>query len=153
MKFAPLSYVWSTVTIWHLIVFGVLLAVVAWPASTERSGTRRLAPRVSYAAVVLFFLYVIGAIVLGQAFGDKFSFSQLWPTSIVMGFLSSLIFVSSVMIAEEGRLGWGMAAATSVVLTAFNGLALCLVFFLLPRMVGWFGVVELPIFSWAVSLP
>ena len=149
-RFEPLAYVWSTLTIWHLVLPVIVLGLQA--LSKGRSW-REVMQRVTVVLCIFCWLYVLGAIILGQVFGDRFSFAQVWPTSALMGVLASLGIVGWMVDPHPPRMPLGRVTLAFAFYALFLGLAVSLFLYLMPRMVGWFGIVDMPRLSWAVQLP
>lgn len=81
-QFVPLRYVLGTLTIWH----GVALLAIMAPNLYAHVSSAAAQPRLETSLPGLFLLgfavvwmYCLAALVLGQLFGDKFPFAQVWP--------------------------------------------------------------------------
>jgi hypothetical protein len=143
MEFAPLAYLWGTLTVWHLAVwlaFPVLVGVVL----PLRAGKPVLWKVLSLFLILLAIGYGIFALIFGQVFGDKYSWSQLWPSGALLG-------------GSFGALLFSDRSATRPP-TAFVlfGVAMAAVFYtfciwLFPRILG-FGLIDFPKYAWAVHL-
>ncbi len=143
MDFAPLAYVWGTLTVWQMVIwiaFPLLMGVVL----PMRAGTPVLWKVLPLYLIILAIAYGIFALIFGQVFGDKYSWSQLWPSGAVLG-------------GSFGALLFADRSATRPP-TAFVlfGVVLAAVFYtfciwLFPRILG-FGLIDVPKFAWGVQL-
>ena len=143
MDFAPLTYVWGTLTVWHMaiwIAFPLLMGVVL----PLRAGKPVLWKVLPLFLILLAIVYGIFALIFGQIFGDKYSWSQLWSSGAVLGgSFGALLFVDR------------SATRPPTVFVLF-GVAVAAVFYtfciwLFPRIIG-FGLIDIPKFSWGVQL-
>jgi hypothetical protein len=94
--------------------------------------------------ILLAIAYGVFALIFGQTFGDKYSWSQLWPSGVVLG-------------GSFGALLFADRSATRPP-TAFVlfGVAVAALFYtfciwLFPRIIG-FGLIDFPQLSWGVHL-
>ena len=143
MEFAPLAYLWGTLTVWHVaiwIAFPLLMGVVLQLLADEPVLWKAL----PLYLIILAIVYGIFALIFGQIFGDKYSWSQLWPSGALLGgSFGALLFVD--------RSAKGLPTALGLF-----GVAMAAVFFpfciwLFPRTVG-FGLIDFPRYAWAVHL-
>ncbi|MEY4838807.1 MAG: hypothetical protein RLZZ475_2666 [Pseudomonadota bacterium] len=148
MEFAPLAYLWGTLTVWHMAIWivlpllmGVVLSLcvgqpVLWKTLLWKTLPLHLA--------VLAIAYGIFALIFGQVFGDKYSWSQLWPSGTVLGgSFGALVFFERS--ANRPPTAFGLI-----------GVAMAAVFYtfciwLFPRILG-FGLIDFPRYAWAVHL-
>lgn len=93
---------------------------------------------------------MIGALVFGQVFGDKYSFNQVWPTSLVLGILVAAFFMLWVHFTGSSPPQIGFEVFAFLFFAAFLGIAFNLFLYVMPRLVG-LGLIDLPRFSWAVT--
>lgn len=157
MEFAPLRYVIGTLTIWHGVALLAIMSPNAYAYVTSTAAKPALEsslPGLFLFSFMVVWMYFLGALVLGQMFGDKFPFAQVWPSALALGFSMSVVFVACAL-AIDGKALTGELVLFSVFAIAFFtlGLALfaCTAIFLMPRAVG-FGLVDFPKLSWGVQL-
>jgi hypothetical protein len=157
MDFAPLRYALGTITIWHGVALLAIMSPAAYAYFTGNSGKTTL--ETSFPGLVLFtfavvWMYCLAALVLGQLFGDKFLFAQVWPSALALGFSMAVVFMVCVL-AMDGKALTGELALFSIFGIAFFtlGLALfaCIVVYVMPRAVGY-GFIDFPKLSWGVHL-
>jgi len=101
-------------------------------------------------------LYCMVAIIIGQLFGDRFAWSQLWPSGLANDALFSTFILPVLVPAiwnERGqRLELIMLGILGIPLgTAFFGLLFSGVWWLFPRIIG-FGFIDFPKHAWAVQV-
>ncbi len=144
MEFAPLAYVWGTLTLWHLAVWLTIPALVGIILPL-RDGRPILWAWLPLSMSLLAVMYGIIILAFGQVFGEKFPLATLWPTSALLGGLFvGLSFFSS---DSASRPPLGLALVSSLIGPAFFTFAL----WLLPRMAG-LGLIDFPKLSWGVQL-
>lgn len=154
MDFAPLRWVTGTLTIWHFVVWAAFFVLCVWPAA--QSSNAMPWPLRLWAAVIMLPLFYcwIGPI-MGQIFGEKFDWSQLWPTGLAIGALLSTFYVVGLSGAAWSEKSVTLAlVAVPVWLFAamFFGLFISATSWLMPRIVD-IGPLEMPTASWGVKLP
>lgn len=153
IDFAPLKWVVATLTVWHLGIWASLAAFLGWSAWRRAqldTGSQALV-EFAFGQLSLIFVYVLGALILGQIFGDKFKFSQVWPTSMVLGVILAAGFVLYVQFMDRGAPQVAFKLFAFLFFSIFLGLGLNLFLYALPRSVGW-GLFEIPTASWGVKL-
>ena len=157
MEFAPLRYAWNAITIWHFVALAAFMAPTTWSYVSGRAPESSVTSEFGgllFFAFMICWMYFLIAPVMGQIFGDKFSFSAVWPSSIVLGVAMSAAFVTfgfsrgTEVFTTELQ---GFALIAFVFFSVFLGLALNLFLWLAPRMVGY-GVVDFPKLSWGVQV-
>lgn len=155
MSFEPIEWVLSTLTPWHfaawLAFFG--LSVPAMPKNKE---PMPIYLRIWAGIVLLPIAYCMVGLVVGQLFGDKYSWARLWPSSFALATIVSTFFVVHLVPAiwlGRGRRGelltLGFIAVSAAVV--FFGLFFASAWWALPRMAG-FGLIDFPKLSWGVQL-
>lgn len=153
MYFEPIRYVWSTISFWHVAIWLGLSVINGWGIISLGSAYGDgLLPwiHVSLGTLSLVWGYMLLAIIVGQIFGEKFTFSEVWPTSAVLGLLLAAGFVSFVLTTSSNRLELSSSVFVFVVFAVFLGLTLNLFLYVMPRMVG-LGIIELPKMPWGVG--
>lgn len=146
---APLAYALGLVGPMH---FGVwLLVPIALGVSIQDGSVDINLSQISVMLVLLALGYLLFMPMIGQIFGDHYSFAQVWPASAILGVLISAAFVGFVAISDP-KAGLGFAFVAFAVFSVFLGLALNLFLWLMPRMVRLFAMIDLPKYSWGVSL-
>jgi hypothetical protein len=157
MEFVPLRYVIGTLTIWHGVALLAIMAPSFYGHITSAAAKPTL--ETSLPGVFLFsfgvvWMYCLAALVLGQLFGDKFPFAQVWPSALALGFSMAVVFVACSLAIDGKALTVELALFSVFGVTLFTlGLALfaCIVIFLMPRAVG-FGLIDFPKLAWGVQL-
>ncbi|QYJ07716.1 hypothetical protein [Qipengyuania flava] len=144
MELLPLKYALETLTFWHLLIWLVLTAAMMFAAAKE-SVPKRIVTSANAALLLIVFYFWIAPIV-GQLFGDKFSWAQVWPSGFVLGAVFSL--AAAVHFFKRS-----IRASVVIVLIGipFYGLGMSAAYWAVPRFAG-FGLVELPKMPWGVSL-
>ena len=152
-EFAPLTWVTGTLTIWHFVAWAAFFALCIWPP--EDPSKRMPWPlRLWGGVVILPVIYCWMGPVVGQIFGDKFDWAQLWPTGFALsGTFSTLALVFGLSAA------WSEKSA-GVALFFFLGATLVtLIFGLFFAGTAWAvpraadsGLIELPKATWGVKL-
>ena len=157
MEFAPLRYVLGTITIWHGVALLAIMSPSAYAYITSTAAKPALEtslPGLFLFSFMVVWMYCLAALVLGQLFGDKFPFAQVWPSALALGFSMAVVFVAC-SLAFDGKALTLELALFSVFGIAFFTLGLtlfaCIAIFLMPRAVG-FGLVDWPKASWGVHL-
>lgn len=150
MSFDPLTYAWRSITLVHAAIFAALVLVPVVMPRANQPDTVDF-PGFPLNAVMILAAYFLFAPIVGQVFGDKFSFSQVWPSSAVLGMIFAGILVGAAGVVE-GRSGpIGFLVFAFVAGSVFLGLAFNLFLYVFPRMVGW-GIVQIPKAPWGVVL-
>ncbi len=143
MDFAPLVYLWDTLTVWHVAIWIALplLMGVGLQLLADEPVLWKVLPLY---LIILAITYGIFALIFGQVFGDKYSWSQLWPSGALLGgSFGALIFVDRSTTRPPTAFdffGWAMAALF---------FPFCI--WLFPRILG-FGLIDFPKLSWGVQL-
>jgi len=144
MEFAPLSYLWGTLTVWHLTAW-LALAVLLGVLLPLRHGGSVIWLSLPLFLIMFAIFYGIFALLFGQIFGDKYSWSQLWPSGALLGgSFGAFVFVAN---GSSQRLPFAFA----LVGVAFAGAFYTFCLWLFPRIVG-FGLIDFPKLSWGVQL-
>ncbi len=144
MEFAPLAYVWGTLTVWHVAVW-LAFAILQGVVLPLRYGGSVNWFSLPFFLIMLAIFYGIFALMFGQLFGDKYSWSQLWPSGVLLGgSFGALVFART-----RSSIRPPVAFALLGVVLAAAFYTFCL--WLLPRIVG-FGLIDWPKFSWGVQL-
>ena len=143
MELAPLAYVWSTLTEWHVaiwIAFPLLMGAVL----PLRAGKPVLWKVLPLYLIILAIAYGVFALIFGQIFGDKYSWSQLWPSGALLGgSFGALLF------ADRSASRPPIAFVLLGVTVAAGFYTFCIWFF--PRFIG-LGLIDFPEASWGVHL-
>ncbi len=147
MEFAPLGYLWRSLTVWHLLIWiGVTLALFFFLRRKENQS-----PPLSWiplAAASLALLFAIFALIIGQIFGANYSAMQIWPSGMVIGGLFAMLAFLQSRISDQAKdLPIWLMIAGVVIAGNFN--AFCI--WLFPRIMG-FGLIDFPRLSWGVQL-
>lgn len=150
MSFEPLVYAFRSITLVHAVIFVALVMLPAFVPSKYRAGNNDFAS-FPFNAVMILAGYFLFAPVVGQIFGDKFAFAQVWPSSAVLGMIFAAILVAVAYLNESRSSSVGFLVFAFLVGSLFLGLALNLFLYFFPRAVGW-GVVEVPKAPWGVAL-
>ena len=154
MDFAPLRWVTGTVTIWHLIAWVAFFVICIWPVS-DPSKAMPWHLRLWSAVVILPVMYCWMGPIVGQIFGDKFVWSQLWPSGLAIAAVFSMFFLVALGGAawDERSLALALLAIPMWLFASmFFGLFFAATSWVMPRVVDA-GLVELPKPSWGVKLP
>ncbi len=154
-RFSPLEWVASTITAWHLAAWAVFFVLSVW--LTPRGKKAMPKPlRIWGGIIMLPLVYCMGALVIGQLFGDRFSWSQIWPSGLMTGVVVSTFFVVEIVPAVWRGAGRRMELSVLGIVavplvTVFFGLFFSVVWWVFPRIIG-FGLFDLPKQSWGVQL-
>ena len=148
MEFAPLSYLWDSLTVWHVCIW-IGLTITFEMAVRKRSISKGSFERTCFTALLLAISYGLFALLLGQLFGDTYPAAQLWPSGLVLGGLFTASAFLGDRFSEQPKNFPTWAAVISVIIGA-NFYAFGL--WLLPRVVG-FGLIDVPKLAWGVQLP
>ena len=157
MEFAPLRYAWNTVTIWHFVALAAFMAPATWSYLSGRASVTSVTSEFGgllFFTFMICWMYFLMAPIIGQIFGDKFSFSAVWPSSIVLGVAMSAAFVTFSFSRDTEAFTTellGFALLAFAFFSVFLGVALNAFLWLAPRMVGY-GVVNFPKLSWGVQV-
>ncbi|WP_298309090.1 hypothetical protein [uncultured Erythrobacter sp.] len=147
MEFAPLNYLWDSLTIWHLAIW-IGFMITFEMAVRQKSKLRVSFARIFLTALLLAIIYGLFALLFGQLFGDKYTAAELWPSGMVLGgLLTSIGFFGDLF--SEQRNGFPTWFAVLGIVIGANFCAFGL--WLLPRIVG-LGLIDFPRFSWGVQL-
>lgn len=150
MSFEPLLYAWRSITLVHILL---LSAIVILPELFPAAGRADPNPTMRFAinAILLTAAYFLFAPMVGQIFGDKYSFAQVWPSSAALGMVFTGILFATAYSTEPQSSPIGFLIVGFLALSLFLGLALNLFLYVAPRAVGW-GIVEWPKAPWGVEL-
>jgi len=152
---APIRYAIGTITIWHGVA---LLSIMAASAYAQISGaggkSAALAsfPGLALTALMIGWLYLLVAPVVGQLVGDKYPFAMVWPSALVLGGLVAAGFLAAVFVIDGKPMSATLAQAGAfafVLFTAGLSAFVCFAHYVLPRVVG---IVSCPKLSWGVQL-
>ena len=155
ISFEPFEWVLSTLTAWHLAAWAAFfgLSVFAKPKSKEAMPIHL---RVWGGIVLLPIVYCLGALMLGQLFGEKYAWTQLWPSGFALAAIFSTFIVAHLVPdfwSKRGRRG-------EIAVLGFMGVPIFVIQFglfftfawwALPRIAG-FGLIDFPKLSWGVQL-
>ena len=153
MSFEPLAWIESTLTPVHGIVWAVLILFFIF-ANSDAEDRLAMPMRITGGFIILPMIYCAMAVVIGQIFGDTYSWSQLWPTGIALGAGAGMIFLVFGLAAALDGGGLIVAiffTAASLFATAVFGLFFSFFWWAIPRVVG-LAPIDFPKFSWAVQL-
>jgi hypothetical protein len=108
------------------------------------------------AVFMLPIFYCMVALIAGQTFGDKFSWSQLWPAGLGLGAIFSTAFLTGLVPAlwhgKGKRIELTIMTVVFVPLAAaFFGLFFTFAWWLFPRLID-LGLFDFPSYAWAVHL-
>ena len=110
MSLEPLFYVWSTVSIWHAVALFTVVAVIgiAIPILRNRPVMWSWIP---FGLASFSSSYALLALLVGQLFGDKYSFNTLWPTAFVLAlaFVALPLVNSATLVGQKRRVSFGTA--------------------------------------------
>jgi hypothetical protein len=154
MDFAALKWVASTLTYWHFAIWVAFASVVLWKEAAA-PGTIDWSFKVWFAAVMMPVMCCWVGPIIGQIFGDKFAWSQLWPTGLVIGGTVSTFYVVGIVGSAWNERSASLALLAAPVwlgATLILGLFMAATSWAMPRMIDS-GLVELPKASWGVNLP
>jgi hypothetical protein len=110
MEFAPLRYAIGTVTIWHGAILVAIMAMAAYAhygSNAGNSGSAGLFPGLPLITLMIGWMYLLAAPVVGQLVGDKYAFAQVWPSALVLGGLMAAGFLVAVFVGNTGAI-WGL---------------------------------------------
>ena len=148
MTFEPLVYAFRSLTWVHAVIYVLLVILpVVFPARDTSNPFVNLPA----SAIMIAAAYFLFAPVVGQIFGDKFAFRQVWPSSAVLGAIFAAILVGVAYFSEPRTSSPGFLIFAFLASGLFLGLVLNLFLYVAPRAVGW-GIVEMPKASWGVAL-
>ena len=148
MEFAPLSYLWDGLTVWHVCIW-IGLTITFEMAVRKRSISLSSFKRTCFTALLLAISYGLVALLFGQVFGDTYPAAQLWPSGLVLGGLfTALRFLSDRFSKQPKNFPTWFAVIAVIISANFYAFGL----WLLPRVVG-FGLIYVPKLAWGVQLP
>ena len=151
----PLQWVIGTLTFWHYAVWALHGGLSLWRLPKEQPAMPR--PFLMWGAVFMLpIFYCMVALIAGQIFGDKYSWSQLWPAGLCLGANISTAFLTGLVPAlwhgKGKRIELTIMTVVSVPLAAaFFGLFFTVAWWLFPRFMG-LGLIDWPKFAWGVQL-
>jgi hypothetical protein len=149
MDFLPIKYAAGTLTKWHFgiwIFLSLLLPLLS-------IGSVPLEILVGNAAIMANFVamcYLIFAPMVGQSYGDKYSWSQVWPTAFFIALVIAAIFCLNFARADPD-FPLSSAIAFLIFGTVWFGICLSLMMWLLPKAAAW-DPKRYPKKPWGVSL-
>ena len=142
MRFEPLAYVLSTLTLWHGVVMAAILALMHFVGPIT-IGAPIEWTRIPSTLAVLASVCGIFTLILGQLVGDNYPAKTLWPTALLFGAVfSSIPFWSPNTDAPAGF---------AIFSIAFGANFLAAVIWLAPRFLD-IGIVDFPRLPWGVRL-
>ena len=148
MELLPLKYAAGTLTKWHLLAW---LTISSLPLLS--GGAAPLRERVDesmIAALAFGLLYVIAAPLIGQIYGNKFTWSQVWPSAFVVSFLL-MTWACMKFSRTESDFPLSAAIFFLTIGTLWFGICLSLVTWLVPKAAAW-SPDHFPKKPWGVSL-
>lgn len=144
MALLPLNYAFASLTVWHVVIWLALSAPMLALATGKSVGDRLTA--FANGAILIAVMYCWVAPIVGQAFGQKFSWAQIWPS----GFILATVFTGAAAL-HFSKLSWGLSFAMICVVIPFFGFGFSAAYWALPRLTGpW--LFDLPEMPWGVSL-
>ena len=148
MELLPLKYAASSLTIYHAIALVVIASLPFLGGAADGAGA---ATRQAVVNICIFsILYFLAAPIVGQLYGDKYSWTQVWPS----GFLLALLLMTWGNFAfwsRDSEYPLSSALFFWTVGTLVFGLFMSLSLWLMPRVPGW-GVITFPRKACGVSL-
>ncbi len=146
MSFAPLLFIWSSLTVLHYLIWiGLSLLVgVILPLSAKQDITMS---GIAIPALLLPVAYGIFALIFGQIFGENYAAKILWPSGMILGALfTSLPFMDKALNhqASDVPVWFGLIS----IFVGANFFAFFI--WLAPRLID-FGPIDLPKLSWGVQ--
>jgi hypothetical protein len=144
MDFAPLAYIWGTLTIWHILIW-LALSLLVGVVVPRRFGCLVSGLSLPMFLYMLAIAYGIFALMFGQVFGNTYSWSQIWPSGALLGGAFGALAFSPKGLSQS--LPLPVALFSIAMSAAFFAVGL----WLLPRMVG-LGPIDWPKLSWGVQL-
>ncbi|XUU60848.1 hypothetical protein ACRAQ6_00820 [Erythrobacter sp. HA6-11] len=153
MSFAALEYVWSTITVWHLLVLIAFLAIIALPWKKSK-GDMPFLLRLHAGFLASTGFYFIASLAIGQVFGAKFDWSSLWPSCFAASSLFATWVLFPTMAAACSKRSLDLLAFSvfaTLLAVVFFGFGLSAMLWAVPRIIG-FGVIDFPQYSWAVQI-
>ena len=151
----PLQWVVGTLTYWHYAIWALHAGLSLWRWPNQEK-PMPLPFRTWGAVFMLPIFYCMVALIAGQIFGDKYSWSQLWPAGFGLGCLISTAFLTGLVPAlwyEKGKkieLTIMMVVFVPLAATLF-GLVFTFVWWGFPRFIG-LGLINFPKYAWGVQL-
>lgn len=155
MEFAPLRYAIGTVTIWHGAILVAIMAMAAYAhygSNAGNSGSAGLFPGLPLITLMIGWMYLLAAPVVGQLVGDKYAFAQVWPSALVLGGLMAAGFLVAVFVIDGKPMSATLAqfgVFAFVFFTAGLSLFVCFAYYVMPRVAG---LISYPKLSWGVQL-
>lgn len=148
MDLPPLRYSAGTLTKWHLLAW---LAISLIPlASLNRAPPLEILGHCLMGACGFALLYLIAAPLVGQVYGDKFTWSQVWPSVFIVAFLLMTWFCLG-FIQDAPNFGLTEAIVILTFGTLWFGICLSLLTWLAPKASAW-APKRHPKKPWGVSL-
>jgi hypothetical protein len=154
-EFLPLRWVIETLTIWHYLAWAAFFGLSFWRGPADKEAMP-INLRLWAGIIMLPIFYAMTSLVVGQLFGDNFSWSQVWPSGLMLGGLVSSFFLvgfaEAIWHGDGRRLELFAFGGFAIPFAAgFFGLFFSVAWWLLPRAVG-FGLIDFPKFPWGVQL-
>ncbi|MBX7528617.1 hypothetical protein [Qipengyuania vesicularis] len=142
MQFLPLDYAISTFTNWHILVGSILIGLPLL-FSNDRAFVGMLSTLITQAIVVAVF-YCWMATIIGQVFGDRFTWSQIWPS----GFALATAFMIGAIIHFMRSTGEKLVVLALIPIgIPFFGFFISATMWAMPKVVSW-----TPKASWGAAL-
>ena len=85
MELFPLKYATSTMTPYHFLALAIVAAVPLFSGWADGQTKAALQAVITATSIILSYAWM--APIVGQIFGDNFSWSQIWPSAFVLSFL------------------------------------------------------------------
>ena len=134
MAFLPIKYAAGTLTKWHFGIWILLSLIPLLSVGSVPLGI--LVGDIAMTANVFALFYLILAPMIGQIYGDKFSWAQVWPSAVIIAFLLSAFF-GLTFIRTDPKLPLSSAIVFVIFGTVFFGICLSLMLWLMPRAAAW----------------
>lgn len=154
-EFAPLRYAVGTITIWHGAILVAIMAFAAYGqygSNAGNSGFAALVTRLPLLILGIGWMYLLAAPVVGQLFGEKYPFAQVWPSALVLGGLMAAGFLVAVFVIDGKPMSATLlqfGAFAFVFFTAGLSAFVCFAYYVMPRVAGLISYPKLP---WGVQL-
>jgi drug/metabolite transporter (DMT)-like permease len=151
----PLAWVIGTLTFWHYAIWALIAGLSLWRWPNQEPPTP-LPFRMWGAVFMLPISYSMVALVVGQLFGEKYSWSQLWSAGLGLGAIFCTAFLTGLVpalwVGKGKRIELSIMTFVFVPLAgAFFGLFFTFVWWFFPRFID-LGPIDFPELSWGVQL-
>jgi len=143
---APILYSVELLTWWHVAIWAAVVLMIGLQGSQSELS---LLAKLGFAAAAVALFYLLFMPIIGQVFGDKFSLSQVWPTSALIGIGVAATFYLYIFAINDKDAPTDFFIFGFLIHSVFLGLVLNLFLFLVPRVVSY-GPAEIPAMSWGV---